>query len=103
MQQHGRAAPPRRADARWRFDPARLAQLAETQLAILENLALRHLAPGGRLVYSTCSIEEEENEAVVAEFLRRHPEFRLADQTLQVPPDRECDGAFAAAIDRPSA
>ena len=93
----------RRADARWRFDPARLAQLAETQLAILENLALRHLAPGGRLVYSTCSIEEEENEAVVAEFLRRHPEFRLADQTLQVPPDRECDGAFAAAIDRPSA
>ena len=89
----------RRADARWRFDPTRLAQLAETQLAILENLALRHLAPGGRLVYSTCSIEEEENEAVVAEFLRRHPEFRLAERTLQVPPDRECDGAFAAAID----
>ena len=90
----------RRADARWRFDPARLATLAETQLAILENLAMRHLVPGGRLVYSTCSIEEEENERVVAEFVRRHPEFRVAAQTLQVPPDRECDGAFAAALER---
>jgi len=90
----------RRADARWRFDPVRLATLAETQLAILENLALRHLAPGGRLVYSTCSIEEEEDEAVVAEFARRHPEFRVVARTLQVPPDRECDGAFAAAIER---
>ena len=90
----------RRADARWRFDPARLATLAETQLAILGNLATRHLAPGGRLVYSTCSIEEEENERVVAEFVRRHPEFRVAAQTLQVPPDRECDGAFAAALER---
>ena len=90
----------RRADARWRFDPARLETLAATQRAILENLALRHLAPGGRLVYSTCSIEEEENEAVVADFLARHPEFELLEQTLQVPPDRECDGAFAAAIAR---
>ena len=35
----------------------------------------------------------------MAEFLRRHPEFRLVDQVLQVPPDRECDGAFAAAIE----
>ena len=35
----------------------------------------------------------------MAEFLRRHPEFRLAERTLQVPPDRECDGTFAAAID----
>ena len=37
---------------------------------------------------------------MVAEFLRRHPEFREVGRTLQVPPDRECDGAFACAIER---
>jgi len=90
----------RRADARWRFEAGRLATLASTQLAILENLATRHLAPGGRLVYSTCSIEKEENEDVIEAFLARHPDFRCVDQVAQVPPDRECDGAFAAAIER---
>ena len=90
----------RRADARWRFSEDRLAALAETQLAILENAAARHLAPGGRIVYSTCSIEDEENSAVVGEFLRRHPDFRLAGSSALVPPDRECDGAFAAALER---
>ncbi len=89
----------RRADARWRFDPARLATLAEVQGAILENLA-GLLAPGGRLVYSTCSIEEEENGAVVAGFLARHPDWRLAETAALVPPDRGCDGAFAAALER---
>ena len=90
----------RRADARWRFSAERLASLAETQLAILENAALRHLAPGGRVVYSTCSVEREENEDVVEAFLRRHPDFRLAASAALVPPDKECDGAFAAALDR---
>lgn len=89
----------RRADARWRFDEARLATLVQVQEAILENLA-GLLAPGGRLVYSTCSLEEEENGAVVAGFLRRHPDWRLADKAALVPPDRFCDGAFAAALER---
>lgn len=90
----------RRADARWRFSAERLASLAETQLAILENAALRHLAPGGRVVYSTCSVEREENEDIVEAFLRRHPDFRLAASAALVPPDKECDGAFAAALER---
>ena len=89
----------RRADARWRFDETRLATLAEVQSAILDNLA-GLLAPGGRLVYSTCSLEEEENDAVVAGFLDRHPDWRLADRAALVPPDRFCDGAFAAALER---
>lgn len=89
----------RRADARWRFSPERLSSLASTQLAILENAALRHLAPGGRIVYSTCSIEREENEGVAEEFLRRHPEFKMADSAFLVPPDKACDGAFAAAFE----
>lgn len=90
----------RRADARWRFDPARLETLSATQSAILENLATRLLAPGGRIVYSTCSVEPEENETVVEAFLARHPEFALADSVSLVPPDRECDGAFAVALVR---
>lgn len=90
----------RRADARWRFDEERLATLAATQLSILENAAVNHLAPGGRIVYSTCSVEEEENEGVVGEFLRRHPDFRLVEKAALVPPDKECDGAFAAALER---
>ena len=91
----------RRADARWRFDPARLASLAETQAAILENLATGLLKPGGRIVYSTCSIEPEENEEVVEAFLARHSgRFELKAKTALVPPDFSCDGAFAAAIER---
>ena len=89
----------RRADARWRFDPARLATLVSVQEAILENLS-GLLAPGGRLVYSTCSLEAEENDGVVAGFLARHPDWRLAERAALVPPDRGCDGAFAAALER---
>lgn len=89
----------RRADARWRFDEARLATLVQVQEAILENLA-GLLAPGGRLVYSTCSLEDEENDAVVSGFLARHPDWRLAGRAALVPPDRACDGAFAAALER---
>lgn len=87
----------RRVDARWRFNPARLAELTRTQSLILENLS-RLLAPGGRLVYSTCSIEPEENGELVRAFLRDHPAFQLAGETVHVPPDDGCDGAYAAAL-----
>lgn len=89
----------RRADARWRFSAERLTQLVDTQSQILENCAAM-LAPGGRLVYSTCSLEPEENEQVVEGFLRRHAGFALAEHVGLVPPDRSMDGAFAAAIRR---
>lgn len=87
----------RRVDARWRFDAKRLSELTEVQAAILENLA-GMLAPGGRLVYSTCSIEPEENRQIVQAFLRRHSDFRLAEDSALIPPDSECDGAYAAAL-----
>ncbi len=88
----------RRADSRWRFTPERLKILNETQLSILENSS-QMLAPGGRMVYSTCSLEEEENEAIIAEFINRHPKFRIVDQVFLVPPDKQMDGAFAVAIE----
>ncbi len=87
----------RRVDARWRFDAKRLSELTEVQAAILENLA-GMLAPGGRLVYSTCSIEPEENRQIVQAFLRRHSDFRLAEDSALIPPDSGCDGAYAAAL-----
>jgi 16S rRNA (cytosine967-C5)-methyltransferase len=66
----------KRADLRWRRRPEDLAQLTELQLRLLKNAA-GLVKPGGRLVYSTCTIEPEENEMVVRAFLERHPEFHL--------------------------
>jgi 16S rRNA (cytosine967-C5)-methyltransferase len=54
----------RNPEIKWRLKPADLDDLPRRQTALLRN-ALEHLAPGGRLVYSTCSLEREENEAVV--------------------------------------
>lgn len=52
-------------------------RLAQTQLAILENVS-RYVKEGGRLYYSTCSVLPEENDSVVYAFLQRHPEYQLS-------------------------
>ncbi|MDT8436729.1 MAG: transcription antitermination factor NusB [Gemmatimonadota bacterium] len=65
----------RRPDARWRLSPRRLRSLIDLQARILDGCAAA-VAPGGRLVYATCSLEPEENEAQVEAFLARHPQFR---------------------------
>jgi 16S rRNA (cytosine967-C5)-methyltransferase len=62
-------------DVRWRRHEADLSAFAEAQQEMLARLATT-VRPGGRLVYSTCSSEPEENEAVVAAFLGGHPHFR---------------------------
>jgi 16S rRNA (cytosine967-C5)-methyltransferase len=58
----------RHPEIRWRLRPEQLAEFHALQVQLLRN-ALAHLAPGGRLVYSTCSLEPKENEAVIAEVL----------------------------------
>jgi 16S rRNA (cytosine967-C5)-methyltransferase len=60
----------RNPDIKWRLRPSDLEDLAQRQVAILDS-ALDHLAPGGKLVYSTCSLEREEDEAVVESVLDR--------------------------------
>jgi 16S rRNA (cytosine967-C5)-methyltransferase len=60
----------RHPEIRWRLQPEQLAEFRALQRKLLHN-ALLQLAPGGRLVYSTCSIEPEENESVVGEVLSR--------------------------------
>ncbi|MCE9615414.1 MAG: 16S rRNA (cytosine(967)-C(5))-methyltransferase RsmB [Lentisphaerae bacterium] len=87
----------RRPDARWRFTSARLTAQSHTQTAILENL-IRLLKPGGTLVYSTCSLEPEENSQLVKPWANRHPECKFVGKDLLFPPDSQTDGAFAALI-----
>lgn len=86
----------RRPDARWAWTPARLRRAADLQAQILEACA-RLLAPGGRLVYSTCSIEPEEDGDQVRAFLDRHPDFTLLDSRLTLPSPTH-DGSFAALL-----
>ena len=64
----------RSPDLKWRQTPQTVAVQAQLQQAIL-NSAARLLKPGGRLVYATCSLLKEENEAVVEAFGAHHPEF----------------------------
>jgi 16S rRNA (cytosine967-C5)-methyltransferase len=64
----------KRADLRWNRTPEEVEQIARIQRALLDAAA--HLVkPGGVLVYSTCTLESEENENQIAAFLARHPEF----------------------------
>jgi len=87
----------RRPDARWRFSTDSLRQACELQARLLETAAPL-LRSGGRLVYSTCSLEPEENADQIDRFLERHPTFRLADHTFRLPPAGGTDGAYAAAL-----
>jgi len=66
----------RNPDAKWRLRPEDLTELVALQADILDSAA-RLVKPGGRLVYVTCSLLAEENEAQVAHFLASHPDFSL--------------------------
>ncbi len=87
----------RRVDLRWRLNLAEINELARTQLHLLEQAALA-LKPGGRLVYSTCSLEMEENESVVQNFLGRHADFTLERQRQLLPMKDGVDGAYVARL-----
>lgn len=89
----------RRVDVRWRLQAPDIARIAITQRKILEN-ALPCLKPGGRLVYSTCSIETEENRGQVDAFLADHPELELHSIREALPFRDHTDGAFAARIQK---
>lgn len=87
----------RRPDARWNWSEDKLASLVKLQMEILDASASR-VAPGGKLVYSTCSNEPEENDEQVAAFLTRHPEFSCVESFESLPFETKTDGAFAAAL-----
>lgn len=105
----------RNPDLKWRYGTERVAALAAEQLRIL-RAAARLVKPGGRLVYATCSILEEENEAVAERFAREDPDFEtvscadiLRQQKIPLetgnclrlwPHVHGTDGFFAAAFRR---
>ena len=84
----------RNPEAKWRFHPRDLTDLQARQMALLRN-AREALAAGGLLVYSTCSLEAEENEEVVAKTV---PEGLIVDTMRRIPGRDEGDGFFAAVI-----
>ncbi len=92
----------RRPDARWRFSEDRQKKLIETQFRILHG-ASALVRPGGRLVYSTCSIEPEENEELIKRWLVDRYEYRLVSQRLLLPSVEKTDGAYACLIARADA
>lgn len=105
----------RNPDVKWRLKPESITELNAKQLSILEGAA-RLVKAGGRLVYATCSIMEEENEAIVRKFLEGNAAFRLVpvQQVLDeqkiplqmveflklVPHVHQTDGFFAAVLER---
>ena len=91
----------RRVDLRWRLRPEDFPHLRATQLQLLRQAAAL-LRPGGRLVYSTCSLETEENQDVVTQFLSEHPGFKLERQRELLPFIDHVDGAFVARFTRQS-
>lgn len=89
----------RRPDARWNWSEQKLSALIRLQRQILDA-ASRRVRPGGLLVYSTCSIENDENAAQIEDFLRANPQFSLVATRESVPYETLWDGAFAAAMRR---
>lgn len=105
----------RNPDVKWRQVPQSLTELNVKQTAILSGAA-RLVKPGGRLVYATCSILDEENEAIVEQFLSTHDDFQLvpmkdvcAEQKIDLdmqdylklyPHVHQTDGFFAAVLER---
>ncbi len=91
----------RRVDLRWRISPAEISRLQRTQLDLLK-LAAARLKPGGVLIYSTCSLEPEENGEAVAAFLAQHPGFKLEFERALLPFADRVDGAYIARLKKPA-
>ena len=76
----------RKPDARYRLTPEMIEDHVARQKRLLERFS-RMVKPGGRLIYGTCSVLREENEAVVEDFLARHPDYSVRPVTEQLGPE----------------
>ncbi|WP_041741404.1 RsmB/NOP family class I SAM-dependent RNA methyltransferase [Collimonas fungivorans] len=108
----------RNPDVKWRQTPEAIAEMNVKQIAILSSAA-RLVKSGGRLVYGTCSLLDEENDAIAAQFLASHEDFSLlpmkdvlAEQKIELemgdylkllPHQHQTDGFFAAVFVRKAA
>lgn len=89
----------RRPDARWRWSERRMKKLVKTQKKILSNAAAL-LGKDGILVYSTCSLEPEENLLLVEKFITENPGFEIIRNVERIPFRDDTDGAFVCALKR---
>ena len=87
----------RRVDLRWRISEAEISRLQKTQLELF-NQAVPKLKPGGFIVYSTCSLEPEENSETVKQFLTAHQNFTLESERQLLPFADGVDGAYVAKL-----
>jgi len=91
----------RRVDLRWRIRPEEIGRLRAMQMGLLRQGA-SHLRPGGTLVYSTCSLESEENGEVISEFLGAQSDVKLEAERALLPFVDGADGAYVARLVRRS-
>jgi 16S rRNA (cytosine967-C5)-methyltransferase len=89
----------RRVDLRWRIEQAELQRLTATQFQLLEKIA-EQVKPGGTVVYSTCSLEPEENGELVQRFVGAHPSFTIEHERALLPFNDGVDGAYVARLVR---
>ncbi|GAE29195.1 hypothetical protein JCM9152_540 [Halalkalibacter hemicellulosilyticusJCM 9152] len=108
----------RKPDIKWNKKPSDIAAIQSVQMELLSALS-KHVKKGGKILYSTCTIDKEENEGTVENFIKNHPEFQL-DQSLParlpeklsesgriktgmvtiLPHDFETDGFFIACFEK---
>lgn len=88
----------KRPEARWRLLPTSFRELIPLQMRLLKD-AMSRVRIGGRVLYSTCSIDLEENRGVVDAVLAKHPNFQLAEERFHVPGE-PADGGYQALLIR---
>ncbi|MCD8134269.1 MAG: 16S rRNA (cytosine(967)-C(5))-methyltransferase RsmB [Clostridiales bacterium] len=88
----------RKPDIKYRMTEARIRELSGLQRRMLD-IVCRYVKPGGTLMYSTCTMTEEENRQNAEWFIREHPGFLLISEQ-QYLPDEGCDGFYIAKISR---
>ena len=89
----------RRHEARWRFSPEILSDLELQQMGLLKA-GVRQLARGGHLLYTTCSVEPQENQDVIRRTLEQNTELRLIEEVEVLPGDLGGDGGYGALLQR---
>lgn len=89
----------RRVDLRWRVQEKEIERLRTSQAELLTS-AVTFLKPGGLVVYSTCSLEPEENNELIRDFVATHAELELVSEKELTPMAERCDGAYVARLRR---
>ena len=87
----------RRVDLRWRIQTSEIERLRNTQLDLLQQ-AVERVKPSGTIIYSTCSLEPEENSQVIQQFLVQNPTWNLEAEHSLMPFKDAVDGAYVARL-----